>query len=930
MGQWTAIALPSVTENALLQALESKGFLSDSTVHVSATASHARAMRSSGLLSAAIANLVDLVVMTGLDDKYRLDIADFPSGGIIKGAEDSQLAETKYRERLKTWQHKLRSHQTRTSLSANTELRRFLRQPQIDSSSARVLLDSKREFLKAIQGLIAAGVEPRDLEADDVIGQVAVSAWKKLEQAVPVLTAVRDDLWDCLDHFENPSSKAATNLRNRVNNAFEQIFAVGTQEITVVYHGFYFFTPPQWAFFQLVRKMPNINQVFVLHDDGESPVFETWRRFFCEGWGMPRVELISGENTATIQASAFRAALEGAPIHADSLVGKLDIKECASPAEFVRQLNSDRSERSETSKKESLAFAPNSADLKRLTSRLSRATADGKSDLSQLPIGSFLLAAHACIKRNINQAVTIELSAKAVLDMVSSGFLDTAASKPSESLRAFQAVMPFFSDCLDRTSWKERAVVLHRLVLDEVAPRGERLSTQTDLISISKSVSNPLRRVPWLDISIDESHLIQKTIENVCDLVSGIASGEEVKLKEYLDFLSRHLERALEEISEEHRKEVVDKFNSFKFQDDEVAYVDDLVDIVHLLVSSKNDFGFFDDDDSDLDSAVTELRTLDALGFKRLDRPLHVANLADGVFPSKVNAIGWPFKIASIDNMTNDAPRVSVEIMKSRSQNSSLSDLYLLWLALDGVNDGHKVTLSWISDTGREEQNLSPVVSILAVPSRINPSVIRRVGGVPITSVETAADLPPVRQCIEPANPTIREEDLKLAIAKINPQAVSASVFCARRFAIQWALGNSSSFLASHHQAILYGNTIGALAQLDHITDVEALNICNDIWRFMSIGERASSRFKAVVKVGGAKPEWLLTLDGNRRDDDTSSLTYQHATSWKGQDRKQVSLSDVVPVESRFLPPRNVSSVSTDICKHCPVSSKCNAAERHD
>ena len=268
--------------------------------------------------------------------------------------------------------------------------------------------------------------------------------------------------------------------------------------------------------------------------------------------------------------------------------------------------------------------------------------------------------------------------------------------------------------------------------------------------------------------------------------------------------------------------------------------------------------------------------------------------------------------------------------MKSRSQNSSLSDLYLLWLALDGVNDGHKVTLSWISDTGREEQNLSPVVSLLSLPSRINPSVIKRVGGVAISRVETAADLPPVRRCIEPVDATISENDLKLAIAKVNPQAISASVFCARRFAIQWALGSSSSFLASHHHAILYGNTIGALAQLDRITEIEALNTCNDIWRFMSIGERASSRSKAVIKVGGAKPQWLLTLDGKRQGKDTSSLAYQHAASWQGQDRKQVSLSDVVPVESRFLPPRNVSSVGTDICKHCPVSSRCNAAERND
>ena len=130
---------------------------------------------------------------------------------------------------------------------------------------------------------------------------------------------------------------------------------------------------------------------------------------------------------------------------------------------------------------------------------------------------------------------------------------------------------------------------------------------------------------------------------------------------------------------------------------------------------------------------------LDALGFKRLDRGLHLANLADGIFPSKVGTIGWPFRVESIEVSHEEVSPISLEILRARSQNSALSDLYLFWLALDGVTEGKLVTLSWISDTGREEQNLSPVVSILAVPDHFSAAVLKLVGGVKISAVASAA-----------------------------------------------------------------------------------------------------------------------------------------------------------------------------------------------
>ena len=54
-----------------------------------------------------------------------------------------------------------------------------------------------------------------------------------------------------------------------------------------MHHGFYFYSPVQWAFFQALARVPDVDQVFIVHDDGDNPAFSTWRYFFRTEWQMP-------------------------------------------------------------------------------------------------------------------------------------------------------------------------------------------------------------------------------------------------------------------------------------------------------------------------------------------------------------------------------------------------------------------------------------------------------------------------------------------------------------------------------------------------------------------------------------------------------------------------------------------------------------------
>lgn len=219
--------------------------------------------------------------MTGLDEDSGLTLSDFPSGEVFRQGEDPLLVEQKYRISIKSWQNKLKAKRTSLSVSSGTELRKFLRQPNVDTLSARVLLDSKRDFLKTVQTLVAYGIFPNDLKPADKVGQVAKLAWAKLEATLPALTATRDDIWMDPEEFANLVTPKAKNLSKRITSALDRVFAIESEKLTIVYHGFYFLLRNSGHYFSFLRKMPKVDQIFIVHDDGQNPVFETWRRFFA-------------------------------------------------------------------------------------------------------------------------------------------------------------------------------------------------------------------------------------------------------------------------------------------------------------------------------------------------------------------------------------------------------------------------------------------------------------------------------------------------------------------------------------------------------------------------------------------------------------------------------------------------------------------------
>ena len=306
----------------------------------------------------------------------------------------------------------------------------------------------------------------------------------------------------------------------------------------------------------------------------------------------------------------------------------------------------------------------------------------------------------------------------------------------------------------------------------------------------------------------------------------------------------------------------------------------------------------------------------------RRTEDLHLANLAEDVFPSRTAAVGWPFDLEDLLRSDDEVVQpVVTTCSPTRGSTGALGDLYLFWLALDGAAPGRSVTLSWQSDVAADRRRLSPLVTLLTVPDVDDLAIREIAGGITVAPVVSAADRPEAGTTPVPREVLASASDLEDAVTALDRRAVAAAKACPRRFALQWVLGPSAGFGPEFLQTMLYGNLAGALEKVGLANGLAAAVTANDLWPHLTNGQRKSTQARSVVKKsGGARPEWLLTLAGGQDGTNPADRAYQAAYGGIA-----VKPADVVPAGSEFLPP---GVDDAKVCTMCPVQSRCSQRKK--
>jgi len=903
-----AIQLESVRRPALQAALRERSVTWETAYHVTATSSLADAFLRAGDLTVSIAVLLDLIVIGGRAGDSPCSLQGFPTPVDFGNLH-------LYQEKLDLWSNAVDGTRMRRSMKIDDALRQFARNRTTDKAEASLLVRERREFQRAMQTLVAAGLSPDCEEFNPLtkLAKTARDAWRTIEHAYGEVGHVRQDLWE--SHNE---PEVIARCRAALGSAFGP-----RDRRTIVHHGFYFYTPPQWALFRMLRESGLADQYFIVHDDGALPMFEIWRRFFSSRWMMPEPKRTADTavHQVTPQAAAFRSAWRGERIDAERLENTLKIVEYRSPAEFVRSTLREGIVEKGDGKQPPRLFAAQQEDIRRYCDRLGPLAEGGRSVLAQLPVGAFLLRLHECIQGSDKGAVQLVLTADAVRDIATSGFLTLSEGMPSiASLRgALTRAMPFFRDCRFASEWDERATSLERTVVDTVSRLGGRDISHSDVERLKTAIGNPMRLAPWADLSKPEVQAIRLSIHAITHLLKELAQKERIRFKEHADFITSHIKRGVEALPKEEQKRIASQLDGFSIGLTGDIDVTGLVDVVQILLGRSADVT--DDGSSNTNrqtqhGAIQPLRALDSLGFVASSRPVHLANLADGAFPSVVPAIGWPFRREDIAEPLH----IGRGLLETRSEHAALGDLYLIWLALDGVEPNVPITLSWISEIAGDPRNLSSVLGMLRKPTeRSLDAVAEKIGGLQIASPPSAGGAPE-RYLSPVASPSIAtDQELAAALANV-PKAVAAmALACPRWLASHWLFGPTVAHSADFQHFRLYGNLSGAL-QNDHgIGRALANEWVDGLWRFLTPGERASSISRGVVKANGRTPtQWILTLAGNRNDTSPVARAYQSAAGYTAP----LALPMLKASAAGFLPPPK-SDKRGEICKFCPAESRC-------
>jgi len=932
---WRAIGLSRVDAASLEAAVNDIGWVWQDCIHVTANESMAKEMRGRGLSAIAISEFSELVVWSGMPPEWDIHVGDYPDTRSNSIHEDPDHEDSGIEKEISQWRRWFRTVKVRLGIDLDYVIRTHLRRDARNPEVARILLRSATELRQAIMFLINAGFSWRDFATDDASLQVALDVWRRLEDERPICANFRQDLWADPSTITDPTTPAARSIRERLDAVIAKLNGSDTTRTRIVHHGFYFFTPPQWALFRLLRAIPGTDQLFIVHDDGRSRAHETWRRYFVERWNMPRVELREASVVGP-RSMALADALEGRPVEVDTLGNSLRIVKCRNTTEFVRQWKFEVSEAEVRDEKPPMLFAPNRSDIKRV---LDRMTGDAPSsvNLANLPVGQFLLALHECFDTTASGLPELVMSAGHLVDIVASGLVDRDEDSPAPSaaIASFKRAMPFFDDLRRLDDWCERAVALERLIVAEVSPLGERNGAGSDLLRIRKAAANELRLAPWCDLSDDEARVIKETILRTRELLGDLVADGMQRTDRYLEWVRKRLEHSMLAMTPDERAELEAKFRGADVGAGYELDFEGIREVVGLILGRSIDKGLAgeEEDEDEHGSAyqrVKDVRFADVVGFAGSGGDVHLTNLSDDVFPTVVTPFVWPFSEDALKDGAGEP--VSVELFRTRRENSTLEGLYLLSLLLEGTPPTRRVTLSWIEESAGETRSPSPLLSLisdLSKPKKPTAEVMSLIGGTNIDPAVRvgmgAANLQPIptRTGVD-----IADSDLAVAVAKVDRLATSSAVACSRRFVLQWALGPSAAFQSSHNQVMLFGNVKGVMFRrgryrpdADDLRKRKIDRTTKDLWRHLPRGQLRSSYFKRVVLANGASArwQWIYSLAGSKSGARPLDRAYQAAL---GAD---ISLRNVIGDDPSSLIPLPGPEVTRKECDNCPVAPRCSA-----
>ncbi len=643
-----------------------------------------------------------------------------------------------------------------------------------DLVTRRWLIGCRRNLgmiLSSIILLEEAGIDIEDIysEGDRNI-DFLLGAWNFLKQNDPAIYTFRNRLKEL-------------EKRSAWETILNQLFG-RTNLHTIVFHGFYYFTPIQERILCLMEKV-GIKVIFLFCYNEKYPYAnEIWRKSYSVDNGYPNMSQWYMEKSNKFEP--YGEIFEG---RRAQISNKLQIKEYATIMEFVHGMK-------HISEQGYYIYSANPNTANQIL-RDFYPDEYGERKILSYPIGQFVSTLNQMWDEDLQDIV---LDEDKLIECFSSGWLSLDGVSGKQYMQDLLYVLPFFEDCIRIEEWEKRIEFLQRIKEDVVEPFRQNLDDDDSVARWQEIMGNPFLNFSVFAVSNEKLGVILALIKQLLSMAKELfVANKTLRIQEHINKLDKILKahELSNELYEEEREIVKDLFE--KLNDSSgvslECFPSDISSALNLYMSGKFNEGEIQSNNIGM---VSPIYHVDAACIKQNGK-IHVCLCDIKNLPGGKKEYVWPLTSKHIQDCYERTGNKLIVNMMHIMESTYICNRYFIYAALKN-ND---VQLSWIRDMGDKLLSPSPYVKLVseAADIKLAPAVRNTIT---YKRVETA----------DVGRGRIKPYDLERMPMNTSKEAKMDYAVCPMKYAMGYVVEKSPTFQNEFHQNYAINGLIAAIHSL--------------------------------------------------------------------------------------------------------------------
>lgn len=721
-----------------------------------------------------IRNLPQITITTDLQKSLKGSAAKDEVDGLFKNEAIVQVCEMRKLTEAAFPKWRADETQFHEMVVLSQYVREQIARYGADPILRRWLVGCRRNLKLTLSSIILleeAEIDIEDLRADgDRNVEFLLGAWRYLKEHDPAIHNFR-------------KHRKALETRSAWNPIFSKLF--GRSNIhTVVFHGFYYFTPIQEKLMRLMEQV-GIKVIFLFCYNERYPyAHEIWRKTYSPENGYPPITQWHMERSD--RPEPYGEIFEGRKAQ---ISNHLQLKEYATVLAFVREMKT-------VSKQGYQIYSSNANGANQILQDF-YPEEYGERKLLSYPIGQFVNTLHRLWDEDLQEII---LDSEKLIACFASGWLSINGIAGKQYMQELMYVLPFFADCKTVEEWEERMELLQQIREDVIEPFREDLDADDSIARWQEVMGDPFLNFSMFAVPEETLDVILTLIRQLLHMAQELFESQNMlRIEEHVRKLDRILKRheLSNELYEEEREIVKDLFE--KLSDPEgftqECFPSDISSALNFYMSGKVDDGELENTQAGM---VLPLYHVEAACIRKRGR-VHVCFCDSNHMPGGKKEYVWPLTGRHIRDCYQRTKNPLIVNMMHIMDCSYICNRYFLYAALKNPN----VQISWIHDMGDKFLSPSPYVHLVSEASGVlwTPAARRGV---------TASYVAGMKESNEKTLPY----KIQLMPAYTAKEAKMDYAVCPMKYALGYVVEKTPTFQNEFHQNYAVNDLIAAIYSL--------------------------------------------------------------------------------------------------------------------